>query len=164
MIDIAPDCPNLLHEIQLDDIYEDNVIEQKIEQIQDLKLENRERPSCNSESMVSTGWNHFLTNNSMSTLVALCQVRISCNKINFKYNNVSVKYTKKYEKWMQDAVSDFIRKVDAIHVFDKFVDNYFDIKLTSLEYTKMVRVYATNNDFYVELFFDTVFYDHGLWI
>ena len=111
--------------------------------------------------------NRFFNVNSLCTLIAENKIKISCNQIQKKHT-VSVQYARRYEKWMDRAVSNLIDVflVDTFTLFPLGPDLYFDTTLKGTEnYEKRVRIFLIVDDLCstnAEIFLDTVIHDNGV--
>ena len=102
-------------------------------------------------------------------MVATKQIIISTNKICVQVYNPSLTYTQKYEHWMQDAVSNFVKMFDPCdEIVLKKKNNilYKKCQLTGFVNKKYVskpcRVIFLPLDHSIELLFDTIVYDKGI--
>lgn len=139
--------------------------------------------------------NRILTNNSLALLIVWGNIKletninmnhvaclISTNQIHQHHDNLTDYYRKRYEQWMDRAVSDLIFQIDSITSPCILFSNsdssdklFIDLTLSgkthgkdSLEKKARISVNQTlkneNHDVYLfELFIDTVVHDNGVW-
>ena len=121
--------------------------------------------------------NAMLDNYSIITIIVcgidyndeLIKLSIACNAIAFLHPSTSAAYKRVYEEWMQTAVPDFCKRVDALPapIFERtnvLDELHFDTEVSGRvdgrSVTKTARVRVSTTPVF-QFILDTVFHDGG---